>query len=259
MISQFNLFRFVDGETVIHRADARPKVLGLTILVFVFSFSPGWWGVGIVWALGLLLFLLARLPLSVLPRPPKLLYYAMGIAMFFGFVSGGDPVVGIGDLSIGFGGAIVQLRFFLVTIGLLLLALLIGWTTPAADLPRAAAWILHPLRLLRVPIDELVAALTLAVRALPLVADEFTTVTTLWRTRPRRPGLEGINGKMVEGIDVAATVTTAAVRRATELGEALEYRGPMIVRHRNPRWSVADLVMFVLLSGAAAGIYFSPV
>ena len=236
MISQFNLFRYVDGSTVIHRADARPKVLGLTILVFVFSFSPGWWGVGIVWALGVLLFLLARLPLSVLPRPPKLLFYAMGIAMFFGVVSGGDPVVGVGGLSIGLGGAILQIRFFLVTLGLLFLALLIGWTTASADLPRAAAWMLRPLRLLRLP-----------------------TVTTLWRTRPRRPGLEGLNGKMVEGVDVFATITTASVRRATELGEALEYRGPMIVAHRHPKWSLADLVLFLLLAAASAAVWFSPV
>lgn len=259
MISQFNLFRYVEGSTVIHRADARPKVLGLTVLVFVFSFSPGWWAVAIVWLLGAAVFLLARLPLSVLPSPPKLLYWAMGIAMFFGLVSGGDPIVSVGGLSVGLGGAIVQLRFFLVTLGLLLLALLIGWTTPAADLPRAAAWILHPLRLLRVPIDELVAALTLAVRALPLVADEFTTVTTLWRTRPRRPGLDGVNGRLAEGIDVAATVTTASVRRATELGEALEYRGPMVVHHRHPPWTLADLVVFALLAGAAVAIWFSPV
>lgn len=256
MISQFNLFRYVDGDTVVHRADARPKVLGLTVLVFVFSFSATWPAIGIMWTLGVALFLVARLPRTVVPRPPKLLWYAMGIAMFFGFVSGGDPVVGLGSVELGLGGAIVQLRFFLVTLGLLFLALLIGWTTPAADLPRAAAWMLTPLRWLRVPIDELIAALTVAVRALPLVADEFTTVTTLWRTRPRRPGLQGVNGKMIEGIDVFATLTTASVRRATELGEALEYRGPMIVRHRHPSWRLADLVMFVVLIGTSVAIWF---
>ncbi len=221
MISQFNLFRYVDGETVVHKADARPKVLGLTVLVFVFSFSPGWWGVGIVWFLAGGLFALARLPRQVLPKQPKLLLYAMGIAMFFGALSGGDPIVNLGIGDLGLGGMIVQLRFFLVTLGLLLLAMLIGWTTPAADLPRAAAWILTPLRWLRVPIDELVAALTLAVRALPLVAYEFTTVTTLWRTRPRQTGVQGVNGRIYEGIDVFATLTTASVRRSTELGEAL--------------------------------------
>ena len=259
MISKFNLFRYVDGDTVVHKADARPKVLGLTVLVFVFSFSPGWWGVGIVWLLAAVLFGLARLPRQVLPKPPKLLLYAMAIAMFFGVVSGGDPVVNVGNLSVGLGGAIVQLRFLLVTLGLLLLAMLIGWTTPAADLPRAAAWIMAPLRWIRVPIDELVAALTLAVRALPLVADEFTTVTTLWRTRPKQPGLEGVNGRLVEGVDVFATLTTASVRRATELGEALEYRGPMIVRHQHPRWRLADLAVLGLLAGAAVAIYLVPV
>ena len=64
---------------------------------------------------------------------------------------------------------------------------------------------------------------------------------------------------MVEGIDVAATVTTASVRRATELGEALDHRGPMVVRHRHPAWRPADLVVFLLLMAAAVGIWFSPV
>ena len=34
MISQLNLFRYVDGSTLVHRADARSKVLGLTVLIF---------------------------------------------------------------------------------------------------------------------------------------------------------------------------------------------------------------------------------
>ena len=38
MIGGLNLLRYVDGESVVHRADARTKVAGLTVLVFVLSF-----------------------------------------------------------------------------------------------------------------------------------------------------------------------------------------------------------------------------
>ncbi len=259
MISQFNLFRYVDGTTVVHRADARAKVLGLTVLIFGFSFTPGWTAVAIVWALGLLLFALARLPLGVLPRPPKLLLYIMLFALGLGVLSGGDPVVDLLGTNVGLGGLILQLRFFAVTMGLLLLTLLIGWTTPSADLPRAAAWILEPFRLLRLPVDELVAALTVAVRALPLISDEFTTVTTLWRSRPKVSAVGGYKGKMIEGVDIASTITTAAVRRATELGEAMENRGPLIVRYRQPRWTFADFLIGALLLGATTAIVMSPV
>lgn len=259
MISQLNLFRYVDGSTLVHRADARSKVLGLTVLIFGFSFTPGWTAIAIVWGLGLSLFLIARLPLGVLPRPPRLLLYVMGLALVVGIASGGDPIVDVAGYDAGLGGLILQLRFFAVTLGLLLLTLLIGWTTPAADLPRAASWMLHPLRLLRLPIDELVAGLTVAVRALPLVADEFSTVVTLWRSRPRTTTIGGFRGKMIEGVDIGSTVTTAAVRRATELGEAMDNRGLLLVRYRHPRWGIADLFMAVLLLGASAAITMSPV
>lgn len=259
MISRFNLFRYVEGDSLLHRADARTKVLGLTVIVFVFSFSPGWVGVAVVWALAVALFAIGRLPLGVLPRPPRLLFYAMGIALMFGYLSGGDPVVRVGGIGLELGGVVLQLRFFAVTLGLLMLALLIGWTTPSADLPRAAAWILTPFRLLRLPVDELIAALTVAVRALPLIADEFTTVTTLWRARPKTHTASGFQGQMIEGMDVAATITSSSVRRAVELGEAIENRGPVLVRYRHPKWRPADLVLAVVLGGVAAAIWFSPV
>ncbi len=258
MISQFNLFRYVDGTTIVHRADARSKVVGLTALVFAFSFSPSWIAVGIIWALVVLLFVAARLPVSVIPRPPRLLYAAMVIAMFFGILSGGEPFVSVGERQLGIGGAIFQIRFFGVTLGLLALSLLIGWTTKAADLPRAAEWMLRPLRWVRVPIDELVAALTIAVRALPLVADEFALVTTLWRTRPKREGPRDVRHYLVDGMDVAATVTAASVRRARELGEAIEQRGSVGIAYQQPRWVFADAVIFVALVSAAVGIVLVP-
>lgn len=258
MISQLNLFRFVEGDTVVHRADARPKVLGLTLLIFGFSFSPGWAGVAIVWALAALLFGLARLPLSVLPRPPRILLIAMALALFFGLLSGGEPLVGLAGSEVGLGGILLQLRLFAVTLGLLLLALLIGWTTPAADLPRAAAWMLTPFRWFRLPVDELVAALTVAVRALPLVADEFATVTTLWRARPDARRGRGYQARLIEGMDIAATITSASVRRATELGEAMANRGPLLVRYRHPSWRAADGIVAALLVGATTVIVWGP-
>jgi energy-coupling factor transporter transmembrane protein EcfT len=96
----------------------------------------------------------------------------------------------------------------------------LGWTTPLGHLPSAAAWLLSPLRLLRIPIDDVVAALALSVRALPLIADELTTTTALWSARP-----PAHKNRLVNAVDLAATATVAATRRAAELGEALAARG----------------------------------
>ncbi|MEZ5230730.1 MAG: energy-coupling factor transporter transmembrane protein EcfT [Acidimicrobiales bacterium] len=236
MIAGMNFLRYVIGSSVVHRANARTKVLALTVLVFTLSFDPSWSSVAIVWGAVAVTFIAARLPLGVRPRPPRLLVWSIGVSLLFGLAAGGEPNVDIGGLSLGLDGLLVELRFFSVALALLALSLLLGWTTAMADLPAAAGWMLGPLRRLRVPVDDVIAALTLAVRALPLMADELATTSTLWRLRPKnQPNV------VVEMVDFAATATTSAVRRATELGETLVNRGPVVPATRRASWSAADL------------------
>lgn len=222
-------------------------MLALVVLVFGLSFDPSWSSIGIVWTTMLIGFVVARLPAGVAPRPPKLLWWAMGLALVFGFLAGGEPSVSIAGASFDVGGLILQIRFFAATLGILALALLLGWTTRLGDLPAAAGWLLAPLRLLRIPIDDVVAGLSLAVRSLPLMADELSTTATLWANRNPANG-----NRMVQAIDFAATTTVAATRRATELGEAVANRGPVITDHQKAPWVLADLAVFVATVGALA-------
>ncbi len=235
MIGSLHLLRFLEGHSVLHRAGARSKVLALTMLVFGLSFDPSWSSVGIVWTTILLGFFVARLPRAVLPRPPRLLWWAMGLALGFGLLAGGEPSATLGQTSVAIGGLIFQIRFFGVTLGILGVALLLGWTTRLADLPPAASWLLAPLRLVRIPTDDVVAGLTLAVRSLPLMADELATTAALWSARPPTS-----DKRLVQAIDFAATATVAATRRATELGEAVANRGPLVINVRQQPWVLAD-------------------
>lgn len=264
MIAGLNLLRYVDGESIVHRADARTKVAGLTVLVFGLSFDPSWSSVGIIWISVAVSFLLARLPLGARPRLPRFLLWSMGIALMIGLAAGGEPFLDLGSgiPSIGVGGLLLQLRFFGVTLGLLALALMLGWTTPMADLPAAADWLLTPLRWLRIPIDDVVSALAIAVRALPLMAEELATTSALWRLRPSRQSgawrgadvaTRSSNG-IVEMVDFAATATSSAVRRATEFADTLTNRGSMVLPRTRPSWSLADLWVIAITAATLAAI-----
>ncbi len=238
MIAGLNFLRFVDQDSVVHRANARTKVLALVALVFVFSFDPSWSSVAIVWTSIVVSFLLARLPRGALPRLPRVLLWSIGLALAFGLAAGGEPYVDLGARSIGVGGLLIEIRFAGVSLGLLALSLILGWTTPLAELPRAADWLLSPLRKVRLPVDDVIVVLTLAVRALPLMADELATTNALWRLRPKRH-----QNVMVEMVDFASTATTASVRRATELAETLTNRGAVTMARHPSTWGIADLVV----------------
>ncbi len=251
MISRLHLLRFVDRSSVLHRAGARSKVLVLIGLVFALSFNPGWPAVGIVWATVAVGIAVARLGAGVVPRPPRPLLLAIGISLVFGLLSGGEPFAQFGESEIGLGGIILQLRLFGVTLGLLGLTLLLGWTTRSADLPAAASWILTPLTRIGVPTAEVIAALTLAVRALPLVADEFATVAAMSRSEP--PGRHPID----KGMGVLSTAAVASVRRANEFGQSIEARGPIVVDIERANWNPSDAIVLVVGAALVLAVSFS--
>jgi energy-coupling factor transport system permease protein len=104
----------------------------------------------------------------------------------------------------------------------------VSWTTNVAEVPPAIAILGRPLRRCRVPVDEWAVALGLALRALPILLDEFRVLYAARRLRPkgrpavwwRRPGQWA-----AEAVDVFAAALTVALRRADEMGDAITARG----------------------------------
>ncbi len=248
MRNQLNLLRYVEGDSPIHRLNPRAKVGALVAMMAVFSFDASWLAVALLWVVVLGGAKLAGLPRSVAPRPPRILLITMAITVALGWIAGGDPY--------GLGGVILQLRLFGFTLGLLGMSMVLGWTTPTADLPVAAAWLLTPLRAIRVPVDDIAAGLAIAVRALPLVAEEFSTVISMNRFRSKQH-----KDLVVRGMDITATATVASVRRAREIGEAVQARGgaPTAAQiAQTPscpnRWGVAEVGLAVATVGAIAAV-----
>src|SRR5207245_5445196 len=106
---------------------------------------------------------------------------AIGAAL--ALTAGGKPSLHVGQASFGLGGFLEWLRFTALGFLVLGLAVVIGWTTQLADLGPALTRLFAPLRLVRFPVDEFVAAITLCVRCLPLLTDELRTLWAVHRLR----------------------------------------------------------------------------
>ena len=223
------LLRVVPVEGALHRLDPRTKIAALVVLILTVSFRPSWAGLGVIAALVVLAGAAGGIPWSARPRLPRVFLIGIGVSLGLAVIAGGEPVVvTLGSWDFGAGGLLAQLRFLAVTVVILALTHLLGWTTSMTTLPPAAAWFLRPLRLFRLPVDELATALALAVRALPLLLDEMSTAAMLWRRRPRvahRDPRRRVRALAVEIVDVMGTVTSSTVRRSLDLGETLERRG----------------------------------
>ncbi len=87
--------------------------------------------------------------------------------------AGGGPVIEVGSIDVGLGGLLSFLRITVLSIVLLGLGAMVSWTTNVAEIAPAVATLGRPLRRLRVPVDDWAVALALALRAFPMLIDEF--------------------------------------------------------------------------------------
>jgi energy-coupling factor transport system permease protein len=220
------LLRPVPGTSVVHDLWAGTKLLVVAGIGVLMTFYPGWVPIGLV---ALLVFVTARLahvPWGALPSVPRVLWFLLFLGGFTAFFAAGPPEVTIGSVTLGLGGVLNFLQLTALSLVLLGLGALVSWTTNVAEIAPAVAKLGRPLRALRVPVDDWAVALALALRAFPMLIDEFRVLFAARRLRPR----DQIDGPRlrrwgIEVVDLLAAAITVALRRADEMGDAITARG----------------------------------
>jgi energy-coupling factor transport system permease protein len=249
----------VPGTSAIHDLWAGTKLLVVFGVSVLLTFYPGWWTIGLVAALVLTAARIARIPRGVLPSVPRWLWVLIALGGITAALAGGRPKVTIAGLEIGLGGGLNFLRITALSIVLLALGAMVSWTTNVAEIGPAVATLGRPLRLLRIPVDEWAVALALALRAFPMLIDEFQVLYAARRLRPKRiPRSRKARRRRhaLEVIDMLAAAITVTLRRADEMGDAITARGGTGQLSANPaRPKLADWVTIaVTLALSAAAV-----
>jgi energy-coupling factor transport system permease protein len=244
------LLRELKVDSPVRRLSAITKLLALGGISVTLSYFPTWGAIGMVLALLLATALIARIPWGAWPRPPAWFWITLVVFGALASSAGGSPYIHIGGVALGLGALFSYLRFVLVGTLLLLAAAMLGWTTPLAEIAPAVSRLLAPLRLVRVPVDELGVAVALAVRGLPLLVGEVRTLVAVRRLRPvkPRPDLSLPERWLEELVDLLVAALAVSIRRAGELAEAISARGGtglITADKRKLRWSDGLVLAFV--------------
>jgi energy-coupling factor transport system permease protein len=254
------LLRPVPGDSVIHRLWAGTKLVVVFGIGVLLTFYPGWVPIALVGALVLLTARLAGIPRGALPSVPHWLWAVVVLGGVVTAFSGGRPFLTVGGLTVGFGGVLSYLQVMTLAAVLLGLGALVSWTTNVADIAPAIAKLGRPLKVIRLPVDEWAVALALALRAFPMLIDEFRVLFAARRLRPRDPAVsrrERRHRWSAEVIDLLAAAITVALRRADEMGDAITARGgtgQLSALPSRPKWADAG-AFAVLLAVCGLALY----
>ncbi|MGV0785955.1 energy-coupling factor transporter transmembrane protein EcfT [Mycolicibacterium sp. XJ2] len=222
------LLRPVPGNSVVHQLWAGTKLLLVAAIGVLMTFYPGWVPIGAVAVVVLISARLANIPRGVLPSIPGWLWFLLFLGGLTATFAGGSPIISMGSVDIGLGGLLNFLRITALSIVLLGLGAMVSWTTNVAEIAPAVAKLGRPLRVFRIPVDEWAVALALALRAFPMLIDEFRVLYAARNLRPKQahPSRRGRWRRWwLEAIDLLAAAVTVALRRADEMGDAITARG----------------------------------
>jgi energy-coupling factor transport system permease protein len=222
------LLRPVPGRTHIHDLWAGTKLLVVAGIGVLMTFYPGWVVIGAVAALILVAARMAHIPRGALPSIPRWLWFLLILGAVTAAFAGGDPYLHLFGWDAGLGGLLKFLRVTALSIVLLGLGGMVSWTTNVAEIAPAVAKLGRPLRVLRIPVDDWAVALALALRAFPMLIDEFRILYAARSLRPK-PVLTRRRDRRrrwaLEIVDLIAAAMIVALRRADEMGDAITARG----------------------------------
>ncbi|BBG01367.1 MULTISPECIES: energy-coupling factor transporter transmembrane component T family protein [Pseudonocardia] len=222
------VLRPLPGGSPVHELWAGTKLIVIAAMGLLLALFPGWVPIGLVAVFLFVGLRAARVPRTAMPTVPRWLWLLLALSGATVALAGGAPWVDLGVVRLGFGGLLDFLRLMSFILVLLVLSVLVAWTTDPADVAPALARLGRPLKVLRLPVDDWAVTLALTLRALPMLLDELRVLFAARRLRPRPPAAtrrRRYRRWAADQVDLIATAMTVALRRADEMGDAITARG----------------------------------
>jgi energy-coupling factor transporter transmembrane protein EcfT len=228
--TELTFLRLVPRDSIVRRMWAGTKILIVAELALMVSISPSWQMLGVAAGVVVLGLLIARIPLGAFPRLPGWFFGALAIGAVLSLLASTKPVVHVGGLNLSLGGLNDWARFLVLALVLVTSGAIVGWTTPLGEVAPALAQLGTPLRKLRLPVDEWVVAIALAIRCLPLLIDEIRTLAAARKLRAHEApaATRGtVRHMLIEAHDLLSTALVVSIRRGRDLADAMTARGGM--------------------------------
>lgn len=265
MISDITIGQYFPGNSVIHKMDARMKVI-LTLLLIVSIFiCKNIVSLTVVVICAVMLVLISKIPLKTVLKSIKPLAVIIIITSLLNLFYGrGEPLVQIGRLKITQSGIETAVFMAIRIITLVVISSLLTYTTSPTELTDALERLLKPLKLIKVDVHSIAMTMTIALRFIPTLIEEIEKIMAAQKSRGAEMDSGGLIHRAKALIPVIIPLFISSFRRAGELAYAMEcrcYRGgagrtKMKVMRFSARDFLALAVVLIFITAIIVTNYF---
>lgn len=249
MMNNITIGQYIPGNSIIHRADPRTKIiLSILFMAVIFMVSTFWTFTAIT-LFTILAVILSGVPLKYTLRGLKpLLLIIVFTAVINVFTTGGTPVSNTIPLKyITYEGLYLAIKLALRLALIIISGSLLTFTTTPILLTDGIEKLLNPFKRIGIPAHELAMMMSIALRFIPTLLEETDKIMKAQAAR----GADFDTGNLVQRaksfVPVLVPLFVSAFRRADELATAMEARcyrgGNGRTRMRQLKFTDADLII----------------
>lgn len=237
-MSDFEFLRFVTigqylpTDSMIHRLDPRTRLLSSLLLLLAITVAPHLMGIAIAIVTVIAGLIIARIPLkyalSGLLAPLPIIALLAMIQIFFGFQPDNGPLLWAwGPITISTGdlwnGVALITRF----VALILTISLASFCISTTEIVHSLDYFLKPLRLFGIPTYDFILMIQVALRFLPLLAQEAERIAKAQASRGAEwgTGKSNLFQRIRQAFPLLIPLFLTSLRRAENLALAMEARG----------------------------------
>jgi len=218
---------YIPGNSILHRLDARAKLLCLIALTAALIYANSLPGYGIMAALTAILVALSGLKLKAACAPVKqvLPFFAVIFLMNALFNDQGQALWSWWIFNLSSAGMAAGAKVVLKLILLMILFNILMSTTAPMKITAALVSLLRPLGYIRIPVSDLALMISVALQFIPTLMEETEMIRKAQTARGARFESPRLKEKAESIMPLVIPIFISAFKRADELALAMEARG----------------------------------
>ena len=226
MLKDITLGQYFPANTIVHRLDARTKLILVIVYIAALFTAVDWFSYALMLAVTAACVALSKIKLKTLLKGLKPLIFVIlltGVLNLF-YTKEGKVLLDWWIFTVTTGGI---KRAFLMVVRIMMLicgTLLLTYTTSPIALTDGLEMLLGPLKKLHVPIHEMSMMMSMALRFIPTLIEETDKIMSAQKAR----GADFETGKLTDRakalLPLLVPLFVSSFRRADELAVAMESR-----------------------------------
>ena len=228
-MNDITIGQYFPGNSLLHKIDARMKIVLLLLLMVSVFICNNYISLAAAAVLTLILVLISKIKLSVILKGIKSIFFVIILTSFLNiFYASGKPIAEFWIFKITKEGLNNALFMGTRIVLLVIIGLMLTYTTTPNSLTDAIESLLKPLKIFKADIHSLAMVMTIALRFIPILIEEVQKIMAAQKSRGADLQSGGIIKRAKAIVPILIPLFVSSFRRANELADAMEcrcYRG----------------------------------